>query len=255
MTVRSFFDYHEVPLTTAKNVYGKRRKKKNHRKQIDLTEAKELLGQLSQRNRTILLIMLQSGMEIGAVLKKFGYMWHTQVKPQLDMGKRRMKIELDDRKGGGNWYFTCISRDAIHELRKWLEQRRHIIQSLLEDHKQIQKSVIEGEPIFITRKGTPLKTTHFAHQLQMKTNGKVTSHVFRKLFKSEASVPDRGISRKIVEFWMGYFNGIDAVGSVYYKSPEIHEEVFENEYARLEPFINIYSSPRTVQRTDRDQNN
>jgi len=248
-TVKSFFDYHEVQLTLAKNVYGRRKRKKNHRKQITLSEAKKLLGKLSQRDRTILITMLQSGMEIGAVLKKFGYMWHSQVEPQLDMGKRRLKIELDERKGGGNWYFTYVSRDAIHELRKWLDERRNIIQSLIEDKKQVQKSVIEGEPIFITKKGKPLRTTQFAHQLQMKTNGKVTSHMFRKLFKSEASVPDRAISRKIVEFWMGHFNGIDAVGGDYDRNPEIHEEVFEKEYAKLEPFINIYSSSR-AQRTD-----
>jgi len=251
-TVKSFFDYNEVQLTLAKNVYGRRKRKKNRRKQITLSEAKKLLGRLSQRDRTILIIMLHSGMEIGAVLKKFGYMWHTQVKPQLDMGKRRLKIELAERKGGGNWYFTYVSRDAIHELQKWLEERRNIIQSLLEDNKQVQESVIEGEPIFITRRGKALKTTQFAHQLQMKTNGEVTSHMFRKLFKSEASVPDRAISRKIVEFWMGHFNGIDAVGGEYDRNPEIHEEIFEKEYAKLEPFINIYSGSGAVavQRTD-----
>jgi len=248
-TIKGFFDYNEVQLTIAKNVYGRRKRKKNYRKQITLTEAKKLLGKLSQRDRTILIIMLQSGMEIGAALKKFSYAWHVQVKPQLDMGKRRLKIEFDERKGGGNWYFTYVSRDAVHELQKWLEERRNIIQSLLEDKKQVQKSVIEGEPIFITRRGKPLSSSQFSHQLHTKTNGEVTSHMFRKLFKSEASVPDRAISRKIVEFWMGHFNGIDAVGAEYDRNPEIHEEIFEKEYAKLEPYINIYS-PRTVEHTD-----
>ena len=48
---------------------------------------------------------------------------------------------------------------------------------------------------------------------------------------------------------MGHINGIDAVGGDYDKSPEIHEEVFEKEYAKLEPFINIYSSSVATRRT------
>jgi len=33
------------------------------------------------------------------------------------------------------------------------------------------------------------------------------SHMFRKLFKSEASIPERAIDRNITEFWMGHTEG------------------------------------------------
>jgi len=240
-TVKSFCEFHEAPLTVAKNVYGKKRKKKNHRKQITLTEAKKVLGQLSQRDRTILLIQLQSGMEIGAVLDKLNYMWHRQVKPQLDLGCKRMKIEFDERKATGRWYFTYISQDAIHELNKWLGERQKIVEALLAAGKDVSKTFIEGEPIFITSGGKPVWKQLFAHQLNRKTGGKVTSHMFRKLFKTEASIPDRAVDRGIVEFFMGHSDGIDAVGGDYDRTPEIHEKIFEKEYAKLEPFINIYS--------------
>ena len=63
----------------------------------------------------------------------------------------------------------------------------------------------------------------------------------RKLFKTEASIPERGIDRNVVEFWLGHVNALDSMGGVYDKTPEIHEDVIEKEYAKLEPYINIYS--------------
>jgi len=67
------------------------------------------------------------------------------------------------------------------------------------------------------------------------------SHMFRKLFKSEASIPDRGIDRNITEFWMGHTKGVEKVGAEYDRTPEIYEKVMEKEYMKLEPYINIYS--------------
>jgi len=248
--IRRFLLYHEVPLTTAKRVYGTKRGRKWHRKQINVAEAKKVLGGLSQRDRTILLIMLQSGMDIGSVLNKSNFMWHNQVKPQLNAGCERLKIEFIERKGRGAPYFTYISRDGIHELQKWLNERRTIVRSLLEEGKNVDKAVIEGEPIFITRFGKPLRAHQFIKQFNRMMHGQVTTHMFRKLFKTEASVPDRAVDRKIVEFWMGHINGIDAVGGAYDRTPEIHEEILEKEYAKLEPYINIYSSPIATRRAD-----
>ena len=249
-TIRSFFEYHEVPLTMTSGIYGQKRRRKKHRKQIDLAQAKKVMGGLSQRDRTILLIMLQSGMDIGAVLDKFSFMWHSQVEPQLEAGCQRIKIEFDERKGNAAPYFTYISRDGIHELRMWLDERRKIVESLLADGKKVDKTVIEGNPIFITQFGEPLRSHQFIKQFNRKMHGKVTTHMFRKLFKSEAAVPDRAIDQRHVEFWMGHIQGVADVGGTYDRTPEIHEEIFEEEYAKLEPYINIYSNPEAVRRAD-----
>lgn len=248
--IRSFCDYHDVTLTTASGVYGKRRSRKKYRKQISLAEAKKVLGGLSQRDRTILLIMLQSGMGIGEVLNKFSFMWHSQVKPQLDKGCERMKIEFDERKGNGTWYFTYISRDGIHELRRWLIKRRKIVENLLADGKNLDKAVLEGDPIFITYFGKPLRSHQFIKQFNRTMHGQVTTHMFRKLFESEAKVPDRAIDRGTIKFFMGHTPQLDDVGGTYDRNPEIHEEIFEKEYAKLEPYINIYSSPVATRQTD-----
>lgn len=79
--------------------------------------------------------------------------------------------------------------------------------------------------------------------------------MFRKLFKSEASVLDRGINQRYVEFWMGHgdANPLRAVGGIYDRNPEIREEDTENEYARLEHYLNIYSNVQQEPLTEEEK--
>ncbi len=42
---------------------------------------------------------------------------------------------------------------------------------------------------------------------------------------------------------MGHVNSLGNIGGVYDKVPEIHDEVIENEYRKLEKYLNIYSMP------------
>jgi len=257
IVIKSFYEYHEIPLTSSKGKYGKRKKRKNHPQQISIADAKKILGILPQRERAIVTIILQSGLEIGAVLFKFGYMWPS-IKDQLEEGKERIKIEIDERKGGGKWYFTYISRDAIQELKKWLTVREKIVERARKRYGFVGPEIEVGIPIFITNKATPYGENNFEqnylytmqkNKMKMLPYEKV-SHMFRKLFKTEASIPDRSIDRNIVEFWMGHTNGIEAVGGEYDRVPEVHEDVIEREYEKLEPVINIYSGSVASRRTD-----
>jgi len=100
--IRSFYGEYEVPLTSTKGVFGKV-KIKYKRKQMTLDEARKIIGASPQREKTILLIMLQSGMSIGDVLNKFTYKWK-EIKPQL--GKSRIRIDLEGRKGNVEPYFN-----------------------------------------------------------------------------------------------------------------------------------------------------
>ena len=61
------------------------------------------------------------------------------------------------------------------------------------------------------------------------------------MFKTESSPPERGVNGKYVEFMMGHSGGIESVGGTYDRTPEIYSDVVEREYAKLEPYINIYS--------------
>lgn len=235
LVIKNFYDYHEVPLTMAARVFGKRDKRKNNRKQITIAQARKIISSMKQREKTILLIILQSGMEIGAVLNKMNFMWD-KIIPQIEAGRTRVKVEFNNRKRNELPYFTYFSRDAVQELRKWLVVREGIV---------AETGETEDHPIFITRRGTPYRLNNYYQYIDYyrKTHDLPTfvAHQLRKLFKTEASIPERGIDRNVVEFWMGHVSGIAPLGGIYDKTPEIHEDVIEEEYAKLELYINIYS--------------
>jgi hypothetical protein len=80
----------------------------------------------------------------------------------------------------------------------------------------------------------------------------VRSHGFRKFFEQEASPPERGVSRAYVTFMMGHSSGkdtngnrvahpLDVPGGVYDHAPQVYPSAVEKEYAKLEPYLNIYS--------------
>jgi integrase len=237
IVVKSFYDFHDVPLTTSKGKFGKHKKRKYRPKQMSLAAAKKVLGVMNQRDRAILLCMLQSGMSIGDVINKFGQMLE-YVRSNLDA--ERIKISFDERKGNAFPYFTFISRDAIHELRKWFAIRDRLVRR-------------HGDcpAIFLAKNGEPLSLNSFEgsylyHIRRAKLKDgpfSVTSHMFRKLFKTESRAPERGIDQDIVEFMMGHASGIEAVGGPYDKTTELYEGVIEREYAKLEPYLNIYTEP------------
>ena len=178
-------------------------------------------------------------------------MWNS-IRTQLASGKERIKIEIDERKGNGKWYFTCISTDAVQELKKWLLLRQKIVERARKRFGYVDPNIVQGMPIFITNDATPYRESNFHQNYDalMRRNGlkkmpyEKVSHMFRKLFKSEASVIDRGIDRNVVEFWLGRaesVHGLDATGGTYDRNPEIREEMIEREYMKLDPYINIYS--------------
>ena len=245
--MKQFFDYHEAPLSSGKNIYGGHIRRKYRPRQISIEDAKRLLGFFNVRDRAILLVMLQSGMSIGDVLNKFNLML-PEVTAALKSNVQRFRVDFAERKGNGFNYFTFISRDALYELKKWMSLRLHWL-----DGRKDPGTIFIAKPIMIDDKpclvGRPLTVLSFevnfirvARKMKIK-NGpwSVTPHMFRKLFKTESRAPERGIDQDFIEFMLGHSSGIQAVGGIYDRTPELYAEVVEREYSKLEPFINIYS--------------
>lgn len=245
--VKQFFDCYEAPLTAGKSVYGKRIRRKFRPRQISVDDARRLLGYFNVRDRAILLVMLQSGMSIGDVLNKFNLML-TEVTAALSSNVQRFRVDFAERKGNGFNYFTFISRDALYELKKWLSLREHWL-----DGRKDPGTIFIAKPIIIDDKpclvGRPLTVLSFevnfirvARKMKIKDGPwSVTPHMFRKLFKTESRAPERGIDQDCIEFMLGHSSGIQAVGGIYDRTPELHAEVVEKEYSKLEPYVNIYS--------------
>ncbi len=255
IVLKQFFEYNEAELHSGARLF-KKRKRKYHPKQISMETAKKVLGCMPQRERTILIIMVQSGMGIGDVLEKFNFQ-KDYVQKCFEAGAERIRIDFDERKGNGFPYFTFISRDGIHELKKWFAIRRKWLDAAGCTLKNPTR-----DPIFITRKGGLYTIPNFINlylyhlrRAKLKEGPySVTSHMFRKLFKTETRPPERGIDQDCVEFMMGHISGIAAVGGIYDKTPEIYADVVEREYEKLEPYVNIYTGrpARTLVLTDEE---
>jgi len=241
--LKLFCDYHEVPLTSARALFSSCNPLKYDEKPFTIQKAKEVLAVLNQRDRAICMVMLQSGQSIGQVLVDINrdaqYIFD-----EIDQGKQRVRLSFKERKNNHFRYFSYFSRDAIQEIVKWRSERE----------ERLSKHGKSSKWLFIDRRCKPLTPHQFQTNFKdlMRNHGiwtgpyTVRSHMFRKMFEQEASPPDRGISKLHILFMMGHkagkrlINKMDMVGGTYDKSPWIHKAV-EQEYQRLEPYINIYS--------------
>lgn len=249
LPVKMFCDYHEAPLTINKGFFPNRGRRKYPERPFTAEFIRRILSVLSQRDRAICMTELQSGQSIKQVLvdvnKQYKYVFR-----EIDAGKQRIRLDFAERKGNDFPYFSFISQDAIQEIRKWRPIRQQILRSL----------GITSEYLFITETGKPLSRKGFHNNTRLVwTRHKlrtgplsVRSHGFRKFFEQEASPPERGISKSYVSFMMGHSSGkdsngikinhpLDVVGGIYDNCPRVYPDVVEKEYAKLEPYINIYS--------------
>ena len=244
LPIKLFCDANEAPLTTTDGFFPKRNRRKYQEKPFTADFVKKVLGLLNQRDRAVCMTQLQSGQGIEQVLVDVNCMCR-HVFGEIDAGKKRIRLDFPERKGNGFKYFSFISSDAIQEIQKWRVIREQWLKDL----------GIKSDYLFITNRGKPLtcKVFHNNFRLIMMRRGlykmpySVRRHGFRKFFEQEASPPERGISKAYVSFMMGHSRGtgedhkLDVVGGVYDGAPRVYPNVVEKEYAKLEPYINIYT--------------
>jgi len=245
LPVKLFCDYHEAPLTSTNGFFPKRNRRKYADKPFTVDFVKRVLSVLNQRDRSICMVMLQSGQSVKQVLVDVNQQAKSII-AKMNAGAERIRLDFPERKGNGFRYFTFISRDAVQELRKWLPLRA----------AALQKAGLKESPwLWITSTGKPFterllhndfRRAMIEHNLRDGPYN-VHPHCFRKFFEQEASPPERGVNKAYVSFMMGHSSGdgathrLDAVGGVYDKAPWIYERAVEQEYAKLEPYLNIYS--------------
>lgn len=164
---------------------------------------------------------------------------------EIRAGKERIRLDFQERKKNNFPYFSFISKDAVTAIREWLPERKRIIEATGKG----------SEFLFITETGNQYTPREFLNiyikilQRKKLWTGplSVRAHMFRKIFETEASPPERGIEKLYVKFFLGHSSGdeiikrMDMPGGIYDSSPRIHMGSFERQYERLEPYINIYT--------------
>lgn len=242
-SVSLFCKAHEVELTSARGAYGEKKKRKYRPAPYTVALAKKVLGVVNQRDRAICLVGLQSGQSIQQVLEEINDQYEYIIR-MINEGKHRIRFDFPEGRKGNNFkYYTFISVDAITEIQKWLPIRKKWL------------SGRESPYLFIKRDGSKMTPaawrSPFRERLERhgiyKGPYSVIFHMFRKIFESEASPPDRGISKDYIRFMIGHsideeeVDQLDIPGGTYDEAPFTHPDAVEKEYAKLEPYINIYT--------------
>lgn len=247
--LKRFCADNEVELSSEQSLVGTV-KRKFSEPAFTVALAKKVLGVMSQRERAICMIMLQSGQSISQVLldvnKQGEYVIH-----EIELGKERIRLDFPERKGNNFPYHSFIGHDAITEIKKWLPIREGFLRRLK----------MESKLLLITENGKLYNPHMFLSEYTRKLQRhglwtgplSVRSHMFRKIFETEASPPDRGVDKLYVKFMTGHSSGTDVIkrqdmpGGIYDNAPRVYLDVVEREYEKLEPYLNIFTGKHSIE--------
>jgi len=241
-SVNLFCKANEVELTSARGVYGEKKHRKYRPPPYTVALAKKVLAVLNQRDRAICMLGLQTGQSVRQVLEDINGQYE-YVARQISLGKQRVRFDFSGRKGNDFTYYSFCSVDAITEIQKWLPIRRRWLGERKSPYLFIKH---DGSKLTPEAWKGPFRERLQRHGIY-RGPYTVIFHMFRKIFETEASPPDRGISRDYVRFMMGHTvddvggGQLDVPGGTYDQAPFTHPDAVEREYMKLEPYLNIYS--------------
>lgn len=241
-SVNLFCKAHEVELTSARGFYGVKKHRKYRPDPYTVGLAKKVIGALNKRDRAICMLGLQTGQSIMQVLNDINDQYE-YIARMISQGRKRIRFNFDGRKGNDFRYYTFCSLDAITEIQEWLPLRRKWLNGKKSPYLFIKR---DGSKLTPEAWRSPFRERLERHDVY-KGPYTVIFHMFRKIFESEASPPDRGISKDYVRFMMGHsvdkeeLDQLDIPGGTYDQAPFTHADAVEREYAKLEPYINIYT--------------
>jgi len=162
--------------------------------------------------------------------------------PELwDVSKAPVQVNLV-RPKTSTVYYSFLSVDALKALQAWLKVRQTMMDAPLKS----------GEPLFITSQRKPMlkdnvtgifKRLAISSGLETRKYGKPSevryrfhSHELRDTLRTTCTVA--GVAHPVAEYIIGH--DIDKLH--YDKSPDVYPEHYRQEYAKIEPLINIFSS-------------
>ncbi len=206
-------------------------------------DIRQVLQALPIYHRTPLVLMWQTAAEPAAILAlKWG---------DVNLEGRYIKLEFAGRKRHKQEYFALAGKDSITLLKIWRQKwtqnigREPAAGDLIFFNKKRKEREEHGplSPSWLNEcfKGTAMKL----HREGLISNGDPDCwHIYalRHSFKTEAE--HAGVKSGVVEFLMGHNKGISWT---YDNRDQLHPADFEQEYAKLEPYLSLNPSEVLVE--------
>lgn len=141
-SVRSFYAHNHVPLPRDVT-YRVRGDKEPVQKLLSFEDLRKILLTCNPTYQAVFLIMFQGALGC-AEWEYFNTKCWSQVRPQLEQGKKRLKIRFPGRKHARyvKPYYTFVGRDGVEALQRYLKERRGPIR--------------RGEAIVLNDRGQPV---------------------------------------------------------------------------------------------------
>jgi uncharacterized coiled-coil protein SlyX len=248
--LRSFYKHNKAALPSYPLKFRDKTLKVSVPQQpVTLDELREMLGNAKPREKAMFLCMLQAGMDRSTLCECFNFEAWPQLVRQLgsenpelwDISKAPVQINLIRPKTKSG-YYSFLSVDALKALQAWLNVR----------HTMMDAPMKTGEPLFITPQRTPIRKDNvssifkrlaISSGLEARKYGKPSevryrfhSHELRDTLRTACTVA--GVAHPVAEYIIGH--DIDKLH--YDKSPDVYPEHYRQDYTKVEPLINIFSS-------------
>jgi len=247
--VRSFYEYHRMPLPNLPRTESSRVFKPSEadkRRALELAplrldELRQLILAMPQPYRSALIVMFQGAMALAEFSQFNENAWRELVDDLDKPGPARVDLyRSKTSRTSVAKYYTFISDDAKALIKQWLQVRpkaqdlKHLFVTF---NKKTRKWVPVTSPSIGNAITKAAKKTGLIRE-----NGlgryHIHAHEVRDLFKSLCTLS--GVNQVASELFLGHT--VDKLG--YDKSPQYDEEWFRNEYRKVEPQLNVLSSPK-----------
>jgi len=246
LAVRSFYEYHRVPLPKPSRTESARCFRPSELdklraidiKPLEVGEVRKVILNATQPYKAALMVVFQSGMSLNEFNQFNTIGWERAVGRLDEEGPIRIDLVREKTsRFNVRKYYTFIGEDSKMLIKDWIKMKPAESNTLF---IVFNKNKRDWVPLTGRNLGNYL--TKIAKKIGLiKPNGMNRYHIhlheFRDLFKSLCTL--HGVNPVASEFFLGHT--IDKLG--YDKSPEYNEDWFRSEYMKVEPALNILSNP------------
>ncbi len=235
-------------------------------------------GKLSVRDRSIVMTKVQSLLDNETLCEVFNYVAFPQLAKHFggtdfhlwDENKVPVRIDLV-RSKTAYVYYTFLHRDAISEMKNWLERRERLF-GPIKTYAAKPKKFARSDPIYAVRYGGemhPLRANYVSRVFRYSgerasinivpdDDGVPKGHKAKRRYPFHAhEVRDTaislarpvGVDMEVVNYFAGH--NIDPLK--YEKSPKDDPEWYESQYKKLARYLNLVSGETELLKADYDR--